>query len=180
MSFGRETVDYGPIALPVGAIREANVVAPRSSSLEADANKLFNLLSKVGSERKTADFEHSGLMTSSDGRGKSDQIPDELELGPELERLWVCNGNGNIREVRLRLADTLIPSTWVRIFTHGGELQIELSAALDGTRQWLGQSSMKLAEDIGNRLQCPVRVIVRGVHGTEANFAVFPWEGGHS
>ena len=177
MSFGRMNVDYGPIALPVGAVREAKADTPRSGDLEADASKLQAMLSKVGSREKASEFSPDYPTTSSDGRGKPDEIPSELELGLELERLWVGNGNGGIREVRLRLTDALVPNTWVRIYNNGGELQIELSAALDGTRQWLDRSAMKLAEDIGSRLQCAVRITVQGAQGAESTSAAFRWEG---
>jgi hypothetical protein len=180
MSFGRGNVDYGPIALPVGAIQEAKASAPRAGDLEADASRLQNILSNVNGKRGAPEFDRDSPMMGGDGRGKSEEIPNEMALGLELERLWICNGSGGIREVRLRLADTLIPDTWVHIYKHGGELQIELSAALDGTRQWLGRSSTKLADDIGSRLQCPVRVTVHGANGTEATCAAFMWEGSPS
>lgn len=180
MSFGRGNVDYGPIALPVGAIQEAKASTPRAGDLEADANRLQNILSNANGKRETPGFNRDSPMMRGDSRAKSKEVLNEMELGLELERLWICNGSGGIREVRLRLADILIPDTWVHIYNHGGELQIELSAALDGTRQWLGRSSTKLAEDIGSRLQCPVRVTVHGANGAEATCAAFMWEGSPS
>jgi hypothetical protein len=178
MSFTRWNVDYGPISLPVGAVREAKADVPREVGLEADADRLQNMLSGARLGTRTPQFDRDASMLDNDGGAKPDEVLNELELGLELERLWGCNGNGGIREVRLRLADALIPHTWVRIYSSGGELQIELSAALDGTRQWLDRSAMKLAEDIGSRLQCPVRITVQCANGMEATCAAYQWEGG--
>nr|WP_314623065.1 hypothetical protein [uncultured Noviherbaspirillum sp.] len=177
MSFSRWKVDYGPVALPVGAGMEARVDVPQGDELESAACRLHDMLSRASSAGRTKHFERDPSQMNSDNESQSGEPPDEHDLGLEIERLWVCSGNGTVREVRLRLANMLIPDTWVRIFDQYGELHIELTASRDGTRQWLDRSSAKLAEDIGSRLQCAVRVIVQRAHDAEATCAVFHWEG---
>ncbi len=177
MSFSRWRVDYGPVALPVGASMEAKADVPQGDELESAACRLHDMLSRAGSAGRTKHFERDQSQMDCDKENQSGETPDEQELGLEIERLWVCSGNGAVREVRLRLADALIPDTWVRIFDQYGELQIELTASRDGTRQWLDRSSPKLAEDIGSRLQCAVRVTVQRAHDADATYAAFQWEG---
>jgi hypothetical protein len=180
MSSGRWNVDYGPVSLPVGAMQEAKADAAREADLVADASRLQRMLSKAAIENSTPEFAPDESMHGEDGGARPTDAPSEWELGLELERLWVSNGNGGRREVRLRLADPLIPNTWVRIYNDGGELQIELRAGLEGTRQWLERSALKLAEDIGSRLRCPVRVTVLSASGANATVAAFEWEGSRS
>lgn len=177
MSLGRWNVDFGPVALPVGHSTEAKPGAPHEDGLESDARRLQEILSKASAPGRRKPVEQDASQTHGDDRNQPVNTPDEHELGLEIERLWVGNGNGTIREVRLRLAETLIPDTWVRIFDQHGELQVELKSSRDGTRQWLDRSSPTLAEDIGSRLQRPVRVTIQGAHGSQAVCAVFRWEG---
>ena len=177
MSLGRWNVDYGPVALPVGPITEAKAGAPHEDGLDSDARRLQDILSKASAPGKRKPVEQDTSQMHGDDRNQLGNTPDEHELGLEIERLWVCNGNGTVREVRLRLGETFIPDTWVRIFDQHGELQVELTSSRDGTRQWLDRSSLTLAEDIGSRLQRPVRVTIHGAPGSQAVCAVFRWEG---
>lgn len=177
MSSGRRNIDYGPIALPVGEVPEVRARSPSCEQLQADSARLQDILSHLKMPSRTQGQSNGAVMLDHESdRGQAGEL-DAFELGQELERLWVCNGEGGRREVRIRLAPGLIPGTWVRILSHGGELQVELSVASDGTRHWLGCASDKLAEDLATRLRCAVRVTVTDATGTESACAAFEWNG---
>lgn len=180
MSSGRRFVDYGPIALAVGAVEEARNQPLPADHLERDSNRFHSILSQACSNRKSPEQDRAFSLEGSDHDRNADSMAKEQELALELERLWTCNGSDGVREVRLRLADAFIPNTWVRIYNLHGELQVELTAVLEGTRQWLDRCASGLAADIGGRLQCSVSVVVQNAHGPEATRAQFNWEGAAS
>jgi hypothetical protein len=177
MSSGRRNIDYGPIALPVGELPEVKALAPNCEQLQADSARLQDILSRLKMPSRTHG-QPEGAVTP-DHESDRDQLGElnAFELGQELERLWVCNGAGGRREVRIRLAPALIPGTWVRILSHGGVLQVELSVASDGTRHWLDSAADKLAEDLATRLRCAVRVIITDATGAESACVAFEWKG---
>lgn len=177
MSSGRRNIDYGPIALPVGEVPEVKARSPSREQLQADSARLQGILSRLKMPSRTQEQSKGAVMLDHESDTGQPGEPDAFELGQELERLWVCNGQGGLREVRIRLAPGLIPGTWVRILSHGGELQVELSVASDRTRQWLDCASDKLAEDLATRLRCAVRVLVTDATGAESACAAYEWKG---
>lgn len=179
MSSGRRNIDYGPFALPVGEVPEVKVRPPSREQLQADSARLQGILSRLKMPSRTQEQSDGAVMLDHESDRGQPGEPDVFELGQELERLWVCNGQGGLREVRIRLAPGLIPGTWVRILSHGGELQVELSVASDRTRQWLDCASDKLAEDLATRLRCAVRVVVTDATGAESACAAYEWKGEH-
>ena len=177
MSSGRRNIDYGPIALPVGEIPDVKAWRPGCEQLQADSARLQGILSRLNMLSSTQGQSEGALMPDQERDSSQAGEPDAFELGQELERLWVCDGQGGLREVRIRLAPGLVPGTWVRILRHGGELQVELSVASDRTRQWLACASDKLAEDLATRLRCAVRVVVTDATGMASASAACDWQG---
>lgn len=177
MNSGRRNIDFGPVALPVGEVTEVKAWASSCEQLQADSARLQAVLSRLKMPSDPQEQSECAMMPDHKGDSGQPGALDAFDIGQELERLWVSNGERGRREVRIRLAPAIIPGTWVRILTHGGELQVELGVASKGTRQWLCCASDMLAEDLAARLRCAVRVIVTDAAGTEAGHAACAWNG---
>ncbi|WP_283440600.1 hypothetical protein [Noviherbaspirillum suwonense] len=180
MSSARSRVDYGPIALAVGPVQEASVNQESSSHIGRDSIRLRSLLGRSDPKKNRPEFDCHSAMEAADCDGTFEGMPDETALMLELQQLWTSNGKEGVREVRLRLPEAILPQTWVRIYENIGALQIELTPALEGTRQWLDRCASRLAEEIADRLQRSVSVSIRNANGLEISRAQFQWEDGIS
>ncbi len=177
MTSGRKNIDYGPMALPVGEVSEARTARPSRDQLQTDSARLQLILARSAAPAEAPMHALDELVLENETDSRQFEELSDFELGQELERLWVCNGAGGLREVRLRLAPQLIPGTWVRILSHGGELRVELSAASDQTRNWLDRASEKLANELATRLRCAVCIVIKNAAGVESACAAFEWKG---
>jgi Type III secretion protein (HpaP) len=183
MNSSSRYIDFGPAALPVGA------PAVQPHCLQADKERLNDALRLRAVLDVSRDMSHALYQDAAQAApmplpdGSQAQLPedDSDRLGEEIERIWVNDGAHGLREVRIRLADAILPGTWIRISNQAGELLIEISAAHEGTRHWLGRVAPQLADDLCQRLRQSVRISVDGPDLPEPSGVLGPREnGGHS
>jgi hypothetical protein len=163
------------MALPVGdraAIADAQT---GYVAREEDALRLRSILS-LGASLARSLHEDATRSASTPGETFRDWSEGaEQWLGEEIERLWVHDGAHGAREVRLKLSETVIPGTWLRITEHAGDLLVELSSVSDGTCHWLCKAASRLAVDVSERLRRSVRVVVfdRDMHQVGVGHACY-------
>jgi hypothetical protein len=150
---------------------------PADERFRGDVARLQGILSGSTPVARDTGQPDRGWPAEQNDAARGDADFDAAELGQEIERLWVNNGAGGLREVRLKLAPGIIPGVWVRILTYAGELRIEISAALLGTRQWLDSAADRLACHLGQRLCQSVRIVVMDPAGVESASVANEWKG---
>ncbi|MDB5798425.1 MAG: hypothetical protein JWP36_2327 [Paucimonas sp.] len=162
MSAGRSKVDLGLVAMQVGEGRAPQAQPERIDARVDDVARLAALLERPRSPGQQGQSrEHAAAMQTI--------VPVDAgtaslarQLGELIGRLWVGNGSRSEREVRARLDDAILPETWLRMVEVGGRLQIELSTGRADVHEWLRTNIGRLAEEIGQRLKRPLRVLAVG------------------
>jgi hypothetical protein len=100
---------------------------------------------------------------------------DTVQIGAEIERLWVGDGTSGVRQVRVRLRRELLPDTSVRLFEEGGRLHVDMTVGSEPTCRWLSAQLPSLGAGLGERLGRPLRLVVRGVRAAAGGMTVFNW-----
>ena len=180
MSFGRKSIDFGPIALQVGEASDFKQISEKSDQIQKESLRLKNILScredRPETEIMAEVASEKDLMQKADGSGEKRCSMGMTELTAELEYLWVNLGNTGSREVRLGLAPHLIPNTSVRILDHAGELHVELTVSSPAAQIWLNASLEKLTRDLGQRLHRSVHIALNAVTTGQTSSSNFRWE----
>jgi hypothetical protein len=177
MSSMRQHIDYGPLSLPVGEVLETRTAIPADERFRSDVARLQSILSNSTLMASDTGQPDRGWLAGQNDAAHSGPEYDVAELGQEIEQLWVNNGAGGLREVRIKLAPGILPGAWVRILVSAGELRVEISAALAGTRQWLDSAADRLAHDLSQRLSQSVRIVVMNGAGVESASVAIEWKG---
>ena len=183
MTKTRLSVDTGSVHLPAGEDHLGSAASHAPEGTDAIAVSRFR---QAFDQPRHADpewaiEEEAPLQSPFALLGEVACRAEPSEIGAELERLWVNSGVSGVREVRMKMSESLLPGTSVRIYEAAGLLQVELSVAAGATRQWLAAMLPLFTQDLGERLKRPVRATLLAASGSdEGASASWPRDGGGS
>lgn len=150
------SVDYGPLTLTVGEDRPATGWTPERRPAD-DAEAALMRAAVRGCRRRTSgEDDERGRLTSPFALLAEGEEPKQAtagEVGGEIERLWVADPSGGVREVRARIAPHLMARTSLHMSVREGRLQVDLHVGCEKTRRWIAFSLPALGRDLGARLQ---------------------------
>lgn len=171
----KTAVNLGLVSLPLGDERRDSA-APCASN-EASAEDVARLRALLG------DSAHAGAPASPDPGGtlphaeleRTHLVNDEAALaaaqlqrervGEALALLCRTENPGCGRVLRLNLHADILPDTVLQMVDTGACLHIDLEVGCAATRQWLASKLPELTEQLGQRLQRPLRLSVGGEAG---------------
>jgi len=171
----KTAVNLGLVSLPLGDERRDDGT-PRASN-QASPQDVERLQALLGGSARTG--AHAGTpehLTHAELE-RTHVVNDEAALGPaQLQRERVgealallCQTEklGCGRVLRLNLHADILPDTVLQMVDSGTCLHIDLEVGCNATRRWLASKLPQLAEQLGQRLQRPLRLRVGGA-GLEA------------
>jgi len=164
----KSEVNLGLVSLPLGDERRDS--APPRVGRDASPEDVARLQALLGPSEHPPDsgghLQHAELertpLANDEGTLAERHLNHE-RVGEALALLCQAGNPGCARVLRLNLHADILPDTVLQIVDTGACLRIDLEVGCAATRKWLASRLPDLAEQLGQRLQRPLRLCVSGV-----------------